>query len=117
MRLGEFEGIVGDEDGYTADSDAAREKIAQLSGFIARFSAGTRASQVGSRRKEVERLQTTDLARSNIQRPFIRFKMSRPSGVTVLEFGGKGSCSSAATAKARPPCSRPLVRRAGPSRV
>src|SRR4026208_669919 len=36
-------------------------------------------------RKEVERLQTTELARSNIQRPYIRFTMNRPSGRTVLE--------------------------------
>src|ERR1700704_2024948 len=51
-------------------SNAQREKkIEQLNDFIARFSAGTRASQVMSRKKEVERLQTTELARSNIQRP------------------------------------------------
>src|SRR5687768_12468035 len=37
------------------------KKIDQLNDFIARFSAGTRASQVASRRKEVERLQTTGL--------------------------------------------------------
>ncbi|MBW8714010.1 MAG: ABC-F family ATP-binding cassette domain-containing protein, partial [Acidobacteria bacterium] len=42
--------------------------------------------QVQSRRKEVERLQTTDLARSNIQRPYIKFTMNRPSGRTALEF-------------------------------
>jgi ATPase subunit of ABC transporter with duplicated ATPase domains len=66
--------------------NAQREKkIAQLNEFIARFSAGTRASQVTSRKKEVERLQTTELARSNIQRPFIRFEMKRPSGRHVLE--------------------------------
>src|SRR6185503_18720780 len=52
----------------------------------ARFSAGTRASQVTSRRKEVERLQTTDLARSNIQRPYINFKMNRPSGRMAMEI-------------------------------
>src|SRR5437764_8757838 len=47
--------------------NAQREKkIAQLNDFIARFSAGTRSSQVQSRRKEVERLQVTELARSNI---------------------------------------------------
>jgi ATPase subunit of ABC transporter with duplicated ATPase domains len=62
------------------------KKIAQLQDFIARFSAGTRASQVSSRRKEVERLQTTDLARSNIQRPYIRFNMKRPSGKMAVEF-------------------------------
>ncbi len=67
--------------------NAQREKkIAQLNEFIARFSAGTRSSQVMSRKKEVERLQTADLARSNIQRPFIKFTMNRPSGKHVLEF-------------------------------
>jgi ATPase subunit of ABC transporter with duplicated ATPase domains len=53
-----------------------------------RFSAGTRASQVMSRKKEVERLQTTELARSNIQRPYIRFTMNRPSGRVALECSG-----------------------------
>jgi len=67
--------------------NAQREKkIAQLNEFIARFSAGTRASQVMSRKKEVERLQTTELARSNIQRPYIRFEMKRPSGRNILDF-------------------------------
>jgi ATPase subunit of ABC transporter with duplicated ATPase domains len=64
------------------------KKIAQLNDFIARFSAGTRSSQVQSRRKEVERLQTTELARSNIQRPFIKFTMKRPSGKIALECSG-----------------------------
>ncbi len=64
------------------------KKIAQLNEFIARFSAGTRSSQVTSRKKEVERLQTSDLARSNIQRPYIRFDMKRPSGKHVLDFKG-----------------------------
>ncbi len=69
--------------------NAQREKkIAQLNDFIARFSAGTRSSQVQSRRKEVERLQTTELARSNIQRPYIRFLMNRPSGRTAMEIKG-----------------------------
>jgi ATPase subunit of ABC transporter with duplicated ATPase domains len=69
--------------------NAQREKkIDQLKDFIARFSAGTRASQVTSRRKEVERLQTTDLARSNIQRPYIKFTMNRPSGKVALECSG-----------------------------
>ena len=68
-------------------NNAQREKkIAQLNDFIARFSAGTRSSQVQSRRKEVERLQTTELARSNIQRPYIKFTMARPSGRFAIEF-------------------------------
>ncbi|MDE1163270.1 MAG: ATP-binding cassette domain-containing protein [Acidobacteriaceae bacterium] len=67
-------------------NEQREKKIAQLNEFIARFSAGTRSSQVNSRKKEVERLQTTELARSNIQRPFISFKMERPSGKHILEI-------------------------------
>src|SRR5579863_2053956 len=67
--------------------NAVREKkIAQLNEFIARFSAGTRSSQVMSRKKEVERIQTSELARSNIARPYIRFDMNLPSGRHPLEF-------------------------------
>ena len=61
------------------------KKIAQLQEFIARFAAGTRSSQVASRKKEVERLETAELAKSNIQRPFIRFEVKRPSGRHPLE--------------------------------
>src|SRR5208337_4951456 len=69
--------------------NAQREKkIAQLNEFIARFSAGTRSSQVTSRKKEVERLQTSELAKSNIQRPYIRFEMKRPSGRHPLDIKG-----------------------------
>jgi ATPase subunit of ABC transporter with duplicated ATPase domains len=69
--------------------NAQREKkIDQLKEFIARFSAGTRSSQVQSRRKEVERLQVTELAKSNIQRPFLKFEQKRPSGKHILELEG-----------------------------
>ena len=69
--------------------NAQREKkIAQLNDFIARFAAGTRSSQVQSRRKEVERLELTALAKSNIQRPFIKFEQKRPSGKHILELHG-----------------------------
>jgi ATPase components of ABC transporters with duplicated ATPase domains len=69
--------------------NAQREKkISQLNEFIARFAAGTRSSQVQSRRKEVERLQVTELARSNIQRPYLKFEQKRPSGKHVLEIEG-----------------------------
>src|SRR5271155_1200005 len=69
--------------------NAQREKkIAQLQEFIQRFAAGTRSSQVQSRRKEVERLQLTDLARSNIARPYLKFEMKRPSGKHILELDG-----------------------------
>src|SRR6201984_1236619 len=71
-----------------AQNEQREKKIAQLNEFIARFSAGTRSSQVRSRKKEVERLQTNELARSNIQRPYIRFDLLRPSGKHILEFDG-----------------------------
>jgi ATPase subunit of ABC transporter with duplicated ATPase domains len=69
--------------------NAVREKkIEQLNEFIARFSAGTRSSQVTSRKKEVERIQTSELAKSNIARPYIRFDMTQPSGRHPLECKG-----------------------------
>jgi ATPase subunit of ABC transporter with duplicated ATPase domains len=71
-----------------AENAQREKKIAQLQEFIARFAAGTRSSQVTSRKKEVERLQVSELAKSNIQRPFIRFQMNRPSGRHPLEIKG-----------------------------
>ncbi|MEW5850617.1 MAG: ATP-binding cassette domain-containing protein [Myxococcota bacterium] len=66
------------------NQDKAR-KIAQLKEFVARFGAGTRASQVQSRKKEIDKLQLTELKKSNIQRPFIRFPVGdKPGGKTVL---------------------------------
>src|SRR5579884_4269521 len=77
--------------------NAQREKkIAQLNDFIARFSAGTRSSQVQSRRKEVERLQVTELAKSNIQRPYLKFEQKRPSGKHILEIEGVSKSYGAA---------------------
>ena len=69
-----------------ADNAVRAKKIAQLNDFIARFSAGTRSAQATSRKKEVERLQTSELARSNIQRPYIKFATERPSGRLPLEI-------------------------------
>ena len=70
------------------DSENAQreKKIAQLNEFIARFAAGTRSAQATSRRKEVERLQTSELARSNIARPYIRFQMEQHSGRHPVEI-------------------------------
>ena len=68
------------------DNANREKKIAQLNDFIARFSAGTRSAQATSRKKEVERLQTTVLARSNIARPYIRFAIERGSGRHPLEI-------------------------------
>jgi len=71
-----------------AQNEQREKKVAQLNEFIARFAAGTRSTQVTSRKKEVERLQSAELARSNIQRPFIKFEQVRPSGKHVLEVEG-----------------------------
>src|ERR1700758_1226089 len=68
-----------------AENAQREKKIAQLNEFIARFSAGTRSAQATSRKKEVERLQTSELAKSNIQRPYIRFQTEVPSGRVPLE--------------------------------
>jgi len=69
-----------------AENAVREKKIAQLNEFIARFSAGTRSAQATSRKKEVERLQTSELAKSNIQRPYIRFQVEVPSGRVPLEI-------------------------------
>jgi ATPase subunit of ABC transporter with duplicated ATPase domains len=61
------------------------KKISQLNDFIARFSAGTRASQVQSRKNQLEKLKSEDLKRSNIARPFIKFEQKAPSGKQTLE--------------------------------
>ena len=65
-----------------------QKKIAQLQEFIQRFSAGSRASQVQSRKRQLEKLQMADLKRSNIERPFIRFEQKRPSGKQTLTLEG-----------------------------
>lgn len=68
------------------DTKSKEKKISQLKEFVARFSAGTRASQVQSRLKEIQRLQPQDLKKSNIQRPYIRFPvMEKNPGKIVLK--------------------------------
>src|SRR3989338_4883380 len=63
------------------------KKIAQLQEFVSRFGAGTRASQVQSRLREIERLQPQELKKSNIQRPYIRFyPPEKPSGQIVFKI-------------------------------
>lgn len=71
-----------------SDNRDKAKKIAQLQEFVSRFGAGQRSSQVQSRRKEMDRLAPTELKRSNIQRPFIRFEQRKPSGREILEVKG-----------------------------
>jgi ATPase subunit of ABC transporter with duplicated ATPase domains len=61
-----------------------KKKIDQLNDFVARFHAGTRASQVQSRKKQIEKLTLADLKKSNIERPFIQFLVKKPSGKQTL---------------------------------
>lgn len=70
-----------------AEAKSKEKKIAQLKEFVARFGAGTRASQVQSRLREIDRLQPQELKKSNIQRPYIRFQTPQtPSGKIVCRL-------------------------------
>jgi len=70
-----------------ADAKSKEKKVAQLKEFVSRFGAGTRASQVQSRIREINRLQPQELKQSNIQRPYIRFYPSeKASGQIVLKL-------------------------------
>lgn len=69
------------------ENKAKEKKISQLKEFVARFGAGTRASQVQSRIREIQRLQPVELKKSNIQRPYIRFAIPpKQSGQTVIKL-------------------------------
>jgi ATPase subunit of ABC transporter with duplicated ATPase domains len=71
-------------------NSAKQQRISQLQDFVQRFRAGSRASQVKSREKQLsrERDALANLKRSNIARPFIRFEQARHSGKQVLELRG-----------------------------
>lgn len=72
-----------------ADNKSKEKKISQLREFVSKFSAGTRASQVQSRLREINRLQPLELKKSNIQRPYIRFyPPEKPSGQIVIKAEG-----------------------------
>lgn len=64
------------------------KKITQLQEFVSRFAAGQRSSQVQSRRKEMARLAPTELKRSNIQRPYIRFDQNKAASRDVVSLKG-----------------------------
>ena len=72
-----------------ADIKSKEKKIAQLREFVAKFGAGSRASQVQSRLREIKKLQPQELKKSNIQRPYIRFPISdKASGKVVFSIEG-----------------------------
>lgn len=72
-----------------ADAKSKEKKIAQLKEFVAKFGAGTRASQVQSRVREIDRLQPQELKQSNIQRPYIRFiPAEKAPGQVIMKVEG-----------------------------
>jgi ATPase subunit of ABC transporter with duplicated ATPase domains len=87
IYTGNYDEMVGakvqSREKIESENKEKAKKIAQLQDFVARFGAGTRSSQTQSRLKEINRLEPTELKKSNIQRPYIRFEMKRPSGKDV----------------------------------
>lgn len=75
-------------DRVEAENRDKAKKIAQLQEFVSRFAAGQRSSQVQSRRKEIARLAPTELKKSNIQRPYVRFEQNKPAGREVVVAKG-----------------------------
>jgi len=76
-----------------AEGRSKEKKITQLKEFVSRFGAGTRASQVQSRLREIERLKPQELKKSNIQRPYICFpRPEQASGQIVCKI--KNLCKS-----------------------
>lgn len=67
------------------ENKGKEKKISQLKEFVAKFGAGTRASQVQSRVREINRLQPQELKKSNIQRPYVRFPVpEKQSGQVAI---------------------------------
>lgn len=75
------------------ENKSKEKKISQLKEFVAKFGAGTRASQVQSRLREISRLEPQELKKSNIVRPYIKFETpERNSGQIALK--AKKLCKS-----------------------
>ena len=66
------------------ENKSKEKKVAQLREFVSKFGAGTRASQVQSRIREIEKLQPSELKKSNIQRPYIRIISSEKQAGQVV---------------------------------
>ena len=72
------------QDAKLSESDDKKKKISQLQEFVNRFRAGSRASQVRSRARQIEKLRPDEIKRSNIVRPFIQFDFEERSGKDAL---------------------------------
>jgi ATPase subunit of ABC transporter with duplicated ATPase domains len=72
-----------------SEAKSKEKKVAQLREFVSRFGAGTRASQVQSRLREMAKLQPQDLKKSNIQRPYVRFiPCDKQPGKIIFKING-----------------------------
>jgi ATPase subunit of ABC transporter with duplicated ATPase domains len=71
-----------------SENEEKKKKILQLQDFVARFHAGTRASQVQSRIRAMDKLKLEDMKRSNIAAPFIKFEQKAASGKQTLNIEG-----------------------------
>jgi ATPase subunit of ABC transporter with duplicated ATPase domains len=59
----------------TADNARAKEKVAELKAFVARFSANaSKARQATSRARQIDKIKIEDIKPSSRQYPFIRFE-------------------------------------------
>jgi ATPase subunit of ABC transporter with duplicated ATPase domains len=73
------------------ESKSKEKKIAKLQEFVSKFGAGTRASQVQSRMKEMERLRPEELKKSNIERPYVKFyRFDKRPGSTIFKIENLG---------------------------
>ncbi len=69
-----------------AQHEQKQKKVKDLKEFIQRFSAGSRASQVQSRKKQMQKLSAAEIKRSNIARPYIRFEQREESGKHIVDI-------------------------------
>jgi ATPase subunit of ABC transporter with duplicated ATPase domains len=61
-----------------SSNDKAKEKIAELAAFVARFSANaSKARQATSRQKQLEKIEIVEIKPSSRQNPFIRFESEK----------------------------------------
>jgi len=59
----------------SADNEKAKEKVAELKAFVARFSANaSKAKQATSRARQIDKIKIEDIKPSSRQYPFIRFE-------------------------------------------
>ncbi len=62
------------------------EKIKELEGFIARFSANaSKSKQATSRKKMLEKISLDEIVASSRKYPFIDFKIDKPAGKEILK--------------------------------